>query len=219
MIASTLLSMDIVPLRTSDTGSEALSIMSDFYIKHLPIVNNEELLGLLSEDDILDNDVEEAVGSYQLSISKPYVKDNDHLYEVLRMMSDHHLTVVPVVDPEQNYLGLITQEDLLRFFAKSGSFTEPGSIIVIEISKRDYSLSEIARIVESENAAILSSFITTNLESTRVDVTLKINKQDISRILASFVRYEYQIKASFQESQYFNTLSDRFDSLMTYLNI
>ncbi|MFK8101195.1 MAG: CBS domain-containing protein [Saprospiraceae bacterium] len=219
MIASTLLSMDIVPLRTSDTGSEALSIMSDFYVKHLPIVNNEELLGLLSEDDILDNDVEEAVGSYQLSISKPYVKDNDHLYEVLRVMSDHNLSVVPVVDSEQNYLGLITQEDLLRFFAKSGSFTEPGSIIVIEISKRDYSLSEIARIVESENAAILSSFITTNLESTRVDVTLKINKQDISRILASLVRYEYQIKASFQESQYFDTLSDRFDSLMTYLNI
>ena len=219
MIASTLLSMNIVPLLTSETGAEALSIMSDFYIKHLPIVNNKELLGVLSENDILNNDVEEAVGSYQLSMTKPYVKSSDHLYEVLRVLSDHHLTVVPVVDHENNYLGLITQEDLLRFFATSGSFTEPGSIIVIEISKRDYSLAEIAQIVESESAAILSSFITTNLESSHVDVTLKINKQDISRILASLVRYEYQIKASFQESQYFDTLSDRFDSLMTYLNV
>ena len=219
MIASTLLSMNIVPLRTSDTGAEALSIMSDFYIKHLPIVNNKELLGLISEGDILNNDVEEAVGSYQLSMTKPYVKSNDHLYEVLRVLSDHNLSIVPVVDQENNYLGLITQEDLLRFFATSGSFTEPGSIIVIEISKRDYSLAEIAQIIESENAAILSSFITSNLESARVDVTLKINKQDLSSILASLVRYEYQIKASFQESQYFDTLSDRFDSLMTYLNV
>ena len=219
MIASNLLSLSIVPLKTSDTGEEALGIMSDFYVKHLPIVNSEQLLGLISEDDILNHDVEEAVGSYQLSMSRPYAKESDHIYEVMSVMSEYNLTVIPVVDAEDNYKGLISQDDLLRFFAKIGSFTEPGGIIVLEMSKRDYSLSQIARIVESENAAVLSSFITTNLDSTRIDVTIKVNSQDVSAILATFQRFDYVIKASFQESEYFDTLKDRYDSLMSFLNI
>ncbi|MEM1323084.1 MAG: CBS domain-containing protein [Bacteroidota bacterium] len=219
MIASNLLSQTIVPLRTSDTGEEALSIMNDFYVKQLPIVNNEQLLGLISEDDILNHDIEEPVGSFQLSMSRPYVKENDHIYEVLRLLSEYQLTVIPVVDTEDNYLGLVTQEDLIRFFANIGSFTEPGSIIVLEVSKRDYSMSEISRIVESENAAILSSFITSNLDSTKIDVTIKINRQDIQSIIATFERFEYSIKASFFETDYFDSLKERYDSLMSYLNV
>lgn len=219
MIASNLLSQSIVPLKTSDTGEEALSIMSDYYVKHLPIVNDKQLLGLLAEDDILNNDIQEAVGSFRLSMSRPYVKNKDHIFEVMRIMSEYNLTVIPVVDTEDNYLGMISQDDLLRFFASIGSFTEPGSIIVLEMSKRDYSLSQIARIIESENAAVLSSFITTNLDSTKIDVTVKINLQDVSAVLATFQRFDYTIKASFQESDYFESLRDRYDSLMSFLNV
>ncbi len=219
MIAANLLSHEFVPLRTSDTGKEALGIMSDFYVKHLPIVNNKEMLGLVSEDDILQNDVEEAVGSYPLSLSSPHVNDRDHLYDVLRVLSEYNLTIVPVIDSDNNYLGLITQGDLLRFFAQIGSFTEPGSIIVFEMSKQDYSLAEISRIVESENAAILSSFITSTLDTTQIDVTVKINRQDLQSIMATFERFNYTIKASFQEMEYFEGLRERFDSLMSYLNV
>ncbi len=219
MIASNLLSQTIVPLRTSDTGEEALGIMNDFYVKQLPIVNNEQLLGLISEDDILNHDVAEAIGSYQLSMSRPYVKENNHIYDVISILSEYQLTVIPVVDKEDNYLGLISQEDLIRFFANIGSFTEPGSIIVLEVSKRDYTMAEIARIVESENAAILSSFITSTLDSTKIDVTLKINRQDIQSIIATFERFDYSIKASFFETDYFDSLKERYDSLMSYLNV
>ena len=219
MIAANLLSQSIVPLKTSDTGQEALSTMNDFYVKHLPIVNNKQLLGLLSEDDILDHDIEEAVGSFRLSLQRPYVKGTDHIFDVIRIMSEFNLTVVPVIDKDDNYLGLIVQDDLLKFFAGIGSFTEPGCIIVLEMNKRDYSLASVARIVESENAAILSSFITTNLDSSKIDLTIKINRQDIQGIAKTFERYEYQIKASFQESDYFETFKDRYQSLMTYLNI
>lgn len=219
MIAANLLSHEFVPLRTSDTGKEALSIMGDFYVKHLPIVNNKEMLGLISEDDILQNDVEEAVGSYSLSLTRPYVSEHDHLYDVLKILSEYQLTVIPVIDKEKNYLGLITQGDLLRFFAQIGSFTEPGSIIVLEMSKQDYSLAEISRIVEGENAAILSSFITSTLDSNKIDVTVKINRQELQRILATFERFDYTVKASFQEIEYFDGLKERFDSLMSYLNV
>ncbi|MFT5762948.1 MAG: acetoin utilization protein AcuB [Saprospiraceae bacterium] len=219
MIAANLLSQTIVPLKTSDTGEEALSFMSDFYVKHLPIVNNKQLLGLISEDDIMNNDIMEAVGSFQLSMSRPYVKNRDHIFEVMRIMSEFNLTVIPVVDEEDNYLGMISQDDLLRFFARIGSFTEPGSIVVLEMSKQDYSLAQISRVVESENAAVLSSFITTNLDSTKIDVTIKVNRPEISNMLATFQRFDYTVKASFQESEYFETLKDRYDSLMSFLNV
>jgi len=219
MIAENLLSQSIIPLKTSDTGEEALSIMNDYYVKHLPIVNNRQLLGLIGEEDILDHDVLEAVGSYDLSLNRPYAQSGDHVYKVLHLVSEYKLTVIPVVDREDNYLGVISQDDLLRFFASIGSFTEPGSIIVLEMSKIDYTLAQIAQIVESEQAAILSSFITSTLDSTRIDVTIKINKPEVNSIIATFERFDYKVKASFQEATYFDSLKDRFDMLMTYLNV
>lgn len=219
MIAANLITDSIIPLRTSDTGDDALSVMGDFYIKHLPIVNNEQLLGLVSEEDIFDNDVSEPVGSYPLSLSKFFVRDNDHIYEVMRLLAEYRLTVIPVVDENENYLGMISQEDLLNYFAATGSFTEKGSIIVLEMHRRDYSLSEIARIAESENASILSSFISSGLDASRIDVTLKVNLQSIQALLASFERFSYEVKASFNESDYLDTLRDRYDSLMLYLNV
>ncbi|MCI4648742.1 CBS domain-containing protein [Phaeodactylibacter sp.] len=219
MTAQQLISDSIIPLRTSETGDTALGIMNDFYVRHLPIVNDKQLLGLISEEDILEHDAHEPVGSYQLSLIRPYVKHNDHLYEILRLIAEYHLTLIPVVDEEENYIGLITMEDVLQYFTKTASFSEPGSIVVLEMSRHDYQLSQIAQIVESENAAVLSAFITTSLDSIRVDVTIKINRQNIQNILATFERYEYEVKASFNEIEYLDSLRDRYDSLMAYLNV
>lgn len=219
MIAKTLVSNEIIPLRTSDSGNEALSIMNEFGVRHLPIVNNKQLLGLISEDDILNFDVEEAVGSYRLSTFRPYVKESDHLYEVIKVLSQQKLTLMPVINAEEEYVGLISQEDLIHYFARIGSFTESGSIVVLEVNRRDYSLVEIARIVESEGAAILSSFVTSNLDNLLIDVTLKINRPDLGNIIATFERFEYTIKATFSEEQFNTTIKERYDMLMTYLNI
>ncbi len=219
MIAKTLVSNEIIPLRTSDSGNEALSIMNEFGVRHLPIVNNKQLLGLISEDDILNFDVEEAVGSYRLSTFRPYVKESDHVYEVIKVLSKQKLTLMPVINADEEYVGLISQEDLIHYFARIGSFTESGSIVVLEINRRDYSLVEIARIVESEGAAILSSFVTSNLDSMIINVTLKINRPDLGSIIATFERFEYNIKATFSEEQYNNTIKERYDMLMSYLNI
>ncbi len=219
MVAESLISNVIIPLRTSDTGDEALSMMNDFYVHHLPIVNNEQLLGVISENDILNYDANEAVGSYSLSLRRPYVNAKDHIYEVMRQLALGELSVIPVVDDENNYLGVVTQEDLLRYFASTFSFAEPGSIIVLEINKRDYSLAEIARIVESENATILSNFITSQPDSLKMEVTIKVNRQNIQSIIATFQRFDYLIKASFNESEYIDSLKERYDSLMSYLNV
>ena len=219
MIAENLLSTAIVPLRTSDTGEDALGMMSDFYIRHLPIVNNKQLLGLLAENDILEHDVQEAVGSYSLSLPRPVVRHNDHIYEVLRLMSQYELSVVPVVDFDDVYVGLITQDELLQYFANMGSFMEQGTIIVLEMGRHDYSMAEIARIAESEGVSILSSFITSDRHSTRLQVTLKVDATFIQGLVATFERFNYEVKASFNESDYLDSLQERYDSLISYLNV
>lgn len=176
-------------------------------------------MGLISEDDILNFDVKEAVGSYRLSIFRPYVNESDHLYEVIKVLSQQKLTLMPVINEDEEYVGLVSQEDIIHYFARIGSFTESGSIVVLEVNRRDYSLVEIARIVESEGAAILSSFVTSNLDNLMIDVTLKINRPDLMGIIATFERFDYKIKATFSEEQFSSTIKERYDMLMTYLNI
>ncbi len=219
MIARELISEDIVPLKTSNTGEDAMAMMSDYHVRHLPIVNNRQLLGLISEDEILEYDTDEAVGSYELKMLHPYVHDKDHIYDIMRLMNDSRLTVIPVIDKENNYLGVVSLNDLLKYFAESASFSEAGSVLVLAVNKYNYSLAQIARIVESEGAQILNSFITSQPESTELEITLKINRQDIGKILAAFNRFDYEIVASFSESEYMDSLQEHYDSLMSYLSI
>lgn len=220
MIAENLISDEILPLRITDSGDDALGVMNDFYLRHLPVVNEkDELLAIVSEDQLLDEDPLAAISTYVPSLAPVFVRRNDHLYDVMRLLAEHQLTSVPVLDGESTYVGLVTLEKLIRFFAESGSFRDPGSIIVLEVGRHDYSLAEIARIVEGEGAIVLSSFVQSFTDSNRIEITLKLNAQQIAAILASFERFDYHIKASFNEVELQSVLKERYDSLMTYLNV
>ncbi|GAB4243636.1 MAG: CBS domain-containing protein [Saprospiraceae bacterium] len=219
MVAENLITTAVLPLRTSDSGKIALAAMEDFNVRHLPIVNDQQLLGVISEDDILIHNIKEPVGSYELSLTKASVRTTDHLYEVMRLLAEHQLTVIPVVDAEGNYRGMISLEDVLNFFAKTAAFSDSGSIVVLEFQRHSYSLAEIARLVEAENASILSTFVTSDPEASTVEVTLKINRQDIHNILNAFQRFGYEIKAAFNEEEYLESLQDRYQALMNYLNV
>jgi signal-transduction protein with cAMP-binding, CBS, and nucleotidyltransferase domain len=219
MVAENLISTAVLPLRTSDTGKLALASMENFNVRHLPIVNDRQLLGVVSEDDILIHNINEPIGSYALSLIRPFVKNTDHLYEVMRLLADHQLTMIPVIDEDGGYMGMVSLEDVLNYFAKTAAFSEAGSIIVLEFQQRGYSLAEIARLVEAEGATILSTFMTSHPESSLVEVTLKINRQDIHTIISAFHRFGYEIKASFNEEEYLDALQERYDALMSYLSI
>lgn len=213
---------DIVPaLRTSDTGLKALSYMDIFRISHLPIVNNTEFLGLISDKDIYDlNMAEEPIGNHTLSLSRPFVFFNQHIYEIIEVASRLELSVTPVLDDKNNYLGVITQHDLLRYTSELLAIKQPGAIIVLEMNTNDYSLSQIAQIVEGNNAKILSAYISTSSDTTKMDVTLKINKNDISSIMQTFNRYNYTIKASYMENDNLTELlDDRYEMFMRFLNV
>lgn len=219
MIAKELISNSILPLLPDNTAEQALSMMSVYHVKHLPVVKDDILLGILSEEQAASCDLETKIRDIKISSTYIYVSAFDHVFEILSRLAENNITVVPVVDDNEKFLGLISQEDLLKFYANSFSFTEPGSIVVLETSKRGYVLSEVARVVELENASIISSFITSSNESEVTLLTLKINQQEISNIIAALERYGYKIKATFTEEEYEDDLKDRYDQLMNYLNV
>ncbi len=213
---------DIVPsLRTSDSGQKALNWMEVFRVSHLPIVNNREFLGMISDTDIYDmNMAEEPIGNHNLSLFSPFVYADQHVYEVIELIARLKLTVVPVLDRDKNYMGLITNHDLIRWFADLTAVKNPGAILVIELNQNDYSLSQIAQIVESNDASILSSYIRNHEDSTKTDLILKVNTTEISSISKTFERYGYEIKASFMEDGELETFyADRYEEFMRYLNI
>ncbi len=219
MLAKELIS-DIVPaLKTSDTGLKALSWMEIFRISHMPIVNNKEFLGLISDTDIYDlNMADEPIGNHKLSLFSPYVTANQHIYEVIEIVSRLNLTVVPVLE-KKKFLGLITLNDLIQYFSGLLSVNNPGAIIVLELHQNDYSLSEISQIIESNDSRILSIYTRSPEESMKMEVIIKVNRTDIASIIQTFERFDYNIKASFMDDEELDSLYDnRFESFMRYLN-
>ncbi|MDI3520918.1 MAG: acetoin utilization protein AcuB [Anaerophaga sp.] len=221
MLAKDLVS-DIVPsLKTSDTGADALGWMEAFRVSHLPIVNNKVFLGLISDADIYDlNAAEEPLGNHRLSLMKPYVFEHQHIYEVIEIAARLRLTLVPVLNIDKEYKGVITQTDLLLRFSELIAAHTPGGIIEIEVGPHDYALSEIARIVEDADAKILSLYVSQNQSTDYLKITIKLNRVDVNTVVNAFERYGYKVRATYVgESQIDDTTRRNYESLMKYLNV
>ncbi len=220
MLAIELLGNAVPPVHTSDTVQKVMDRMADFKVEHLPVVNEEQFLGLIAEDDMVEEaDYDTQIGALSLSLINPFVRAEQHIYDVIRLFYEQRLTMVPVLDAKNNYLGAVSINSMNEYFAELTAVTTPGGIIVLEISNRNNSLAQMAQIVESDNAQILSSYVRSFPDSTRLEVTLKINKQDLSTIMATFLRYNYDIKATFNHYNEKDNSMDRYDMLMNYLNI
>jgi CBS domain-containing protein len=141
------------------------------------------------------------------------------LFEVLKVATEFRLSVIPVIDKDENYMGIITRDELLNYFATQTDILEPGGILVLELNVKDYALAEIARIIESNGARILCIFAITNYNSNKMELTIKVNQTDLQPIIAGLNRFNYIVKETFQEAEYFDNLKERYDSLMNYLNI
>lgn len=220
MLAKQLINNSIIPLNLDDTFATGLSLMDDYRTSHIPVIKDTEFLGLLSEKDIYElNDFDSPISKHLTQLQHHYVYDYQHIYDVLRLASEIQITLIPVLDQNSNYFGCITLQKLLGNFAGIISVNNPGSIIILELSYNDYSLSEIAQIVESNDAKVLSLFITSFPDSTKIELTLKLNIMNVAPVIQTFNRYDYFVKASYNEDTEIDDLKQRYDSLMKFLDI
>lgn len=218
MHAIDLITPNVPPLRPQDSIGRALDWMEEFKVSHLPVVEGRTLVGIVKDQDLVDrNDPLATVSSIMARVELPFVREGSHLYEVIKLISQRGLTVVPVLDPMGMFLGTITEHQALKKFAEVGNIHEPGSIVVLELNVVDYSLFDIARIVEGNDGRILSVHGHTLPDSSRMEVTLKINLEDVSGILQAFERHDYFVKTTYQGSKFKEDLRDRYEGLMRYL--
>ncbi len=220
MIAKDLITEEVPPLKTTDSGSKALRWMEEFKVSHLPVIKGQEFVGMISDTDILDlNTPDEQISKLRIPLVRPFITEGQHAFDVLKIMSELNLSCLAIVDEEYKYLGAVTCKSYLEKLAALSAIQDPGGIIILEMASNNYSLTQISQIVEGNDAKILACYLTTNTDSTLVEVTLKINKEDLAAILQTFFRYNYTVKASFHQSGYSDDMKERFNQLMHFINL
>jgi len=217
MLTRDLISNSIPYLHKDDKVFHALQLMNDYHVAHLPVVENESYLGIISEEQLLQSDEENTIKELSVSDGTTSVA-NDHFLKAIQTAVLNKLSIVPVVD-EKQLVGIVTYNDLLKNASEFMSLNEPGALIVLEMESRNYSFNEINRIVESNDAQITQLNTFADPETGVMQITIRINKLEVSDIISTFQRYEYNVKYYFGEELYENELRTNYDNLMNYLKI
>jgi acetoin utilization protein AcuB len=219
MLASQLIQSKYPVVHLNDRVSFALQLMEDYEMQHLPVLNEELFFGMIDKDDLLDADEKSTLETLEYNIIKISVSPEQHFLLALKVCTGFGLTIVPVISKEKELLGIITQKDLLSAAGNFLGQDETGGIIEMEIEKRNFSFGELSRLVETNNAFITQLNTSTNSITGNLVVTIKLNKFEISDIIATLQRYDYHITFYHGEELFENELRENYDMLMTYLRI
>lgn len=215
------LNNNIIPrLQLEDTVGKALQLIHDFKVSHLPVVSEEKYLGLISEDDLLDTDNKKMhIRLLQDDFMDISIKENEHFLQAVNISNQYQTSVVPVINEEKEFLGSISGPNLLKILGNFSGAQEIGGIIVLEMERSQFSISEISRIVESNEATILHLNTIVQAETGLLTITIHINKKELSMVVAAFERYEYDVVYYFGEEKFENEISSNYRHLMNYLDI
>ncbi|MGH2552267.1 MAG: CBS domain-containing protein [Chitinophagaceae bacterium] len=220
MLTRELLSQTLPSLRLHDKVYQALLWMNENQVKHLPIVDGDKYIGIISEDDLLQAENDNLpISALQQSIAGISVNEDEHFLKAVQVAADSGLSVVPVINEENELIGTVAYNELLKFSSDFMSLSEPGGLIVLEIENSQYSFNEISKLVETNDAQLTQLNTSVDPVTGLMQVTIRINKPEVSDIVATFQRYEYNVKYFFGEELYTNELKSNYDNLMNYLKI
>ncbi len=220
MLAIDCIYKEIGALGTNERISTAITLMDEQKINHLAIVEGNTFLGLISENSIFElNSFSDRISNHLTLLKKIFVYENQHIYEIAKLTYFEQIDIIPVLDKNENYLGCITLSKLLDAFTQLTSATEEGSVLMLSMNVNDLYISEIARIIESNDARIINLYVTPVMHSTEIKVTIKINKTDLSRIIQTLNRYNYTVNMISEPNPIEGNLVEKYKLLMKYLSI
>ncbi len=220
MLAVDLITNELPTLTLEDNFQQVSSWMDEFKMTHLPVINEGKYMGLVSESVVFElNDWDEHLRDRPEILDIKSVQKDDHAFEAIKLFSEHKLSSLAVVDDQNRFVGSIALPHAMEVIGGLSFIQDIGGIIMLEINIQDYSMVEIAQIVESNDTRILGSYITANSDSKKTTVTLKLNKKDIGDVLQTFERYDYTVLGSFHVSEDETNIQDRYDNLMNFLNV
>lgn len=220
MLTRELQSQSLPYLHLHDRVHLALQMMNDNHVTHLPVVEGDKYIGIISEEDLLQAENDRAeLATLQQSFANTSIKGDEHFLKAIQVAGENGISVLPVVEEDNEITGVVIYSDLLKQAAEFMNLSEPGGLIVLEIESNQYSFNEISKLVETNDAQIQQLNTTTDPRTGIMQVTIKINKPEISAIVATFQRYDYKVKYYFGEELYENELRNNYENLMNYLKI
>lgn len=222
MIAEDLVNQMIPPLKATDTAGKAAKWLEEFHVSQLPVLDGRHYLGLVTDSDVTNYEhPAHLLATLPLGYATAYVQQHQHFYKVMEVAVQHKIQLVPVLDDQRDYLGVVTISDVLAAFGQSPDVSGRGGILVLSMNERDYSLSQISRYVEENNAKILSAHVAQDEEdSYKIQLTLKLNTSQMQRIVATLERFGFIITAQFSGSDdAVPEDQERYDALLKYLSL
>src|SRR6478609_3437230 len=219
MLASQLINSSFPAVNLFDRVSLALQLMDEYDVFHLPVLSEEKFAGIISKEDLLDADESSLLASVESALLTVSVKGEEYFLSALKLLAENELSLLPVINEQAELTGVISSRDLIRRVSVYMGNEDRGGIIVLEIDKRNFSFGEISRLVETNDAYITQLNTHTETDTGLVVVTIKVNKIEISDIVATFQRYEYIVRYYFGEESYANELKENYNHLISYLNM
>ncbi len=219
MLASEIIQPSIPVLHYSDAVEDAIELLQQNNLEHLAVINNDAYEGLLSMDELLSAEASDTISMLSDKFIHISIDQNQHFLSALKLISELNITVLPVLSNTKEYLGVITEKMLVQYISSFLSTDIPGGIFVLEMPKQKFSVGEICRLVETNDAFVTQFNTYTEHHSGLFIVTFKINKTEVSDVLATLHRYNYTVRYYFGAELYENNLKENFENLMAYLNV
>lgn len=221
MIAASLINPMLPTLKLTDSVSTALDWMNDYHTQQLVVADDEVYKGIVSEAILLDAQDDTAILVDIIRQHQDvFATEDQHVYELLRLVNQYGLTVVPIVGEDGFFTGTILVSELLERFADVLGVQEKGAVLVLKIAERDYSLSEVSRLIETNGTKVISSYYTSAATYENPDdarLTLKLNRTNINPIVATLERFGYAIEEAHANDPVESIDQERLDMLMRYL--
>lgn len=218
MLITDLIINECKPLSLKSNPVDALNTIDDFKVSHLPVFEGLTFLGNISETQLFDIDHEIDLKTTRERLNYFFVTENSTVFEAVKVFYTHDCNMIPVLNELEQYLGYIVSDDVLAVLSKMPLISEPAAMLTVTIPERQYSMSEISKIMESNNAKLFGVFVS-GYQLDNVEVTVKFNAENLSSVGETFERFGYGIKHRFFNDEKQDLLEDRYQQLMKYLDI
>ncbi len=221
MLAREITSNVVKPLQDSDTGEHALLVMHELNVNQMPVTEDKKYIGVISLEEItVAKQFDKPISQVHTSLKRPYVHQSSHLFDVMKAGLEYNVRIIPVLsDKDDSYVGVVSAESCLKAFSELNSISDEGGIVEVSVAMKNYSMTEIARIIEDNGVRVLALYTNIDSSTNRVDVTIKTNSNELASVISAFERHGYEIKGFFHEQEYTEDLKENYDAFLRYMNV
>lgn len=221
MLAREIISNIVKPLEYGNTGEHALLVMHELNVSQMSVTDGKKYIGVISSEEItVAKQFDKPLSAVHTSLKRPYVHQSSHLFDVMKAGLEYNTRIIPVLsDEDDRYLGVISAESCLKAFSELNSISDEGGIVELTVPMKNYSMTEIARIIEDNDVRILACYTNVDNQTNRVNVTVKTNSNELASVIAAFERHGYEIQGFYHEQEYSEDLKENYDAFLRYMNV